>query len=180
MERYVSEIINFLTTNRYVNLYSNLLTKEKIDRKYPDLEHLLAGLSREYGDSFVGIDIQRFYGCDTEEDEASVFLETINKVLRKSDSIRGIIPTAISIADALEKLSKKLDSTTLVVFYFFSDVHNEKEKDLFRALRRFIEIFEGSLYLRILIISKRPTYDWELYPESRLDERHVAYIEYHD
>ncbi|MFC2146384.1 hypothetical protein ACFLRT_03380 [Acidobacteriota bacterium] len=175
MEGFVSELTNFITANKYVNLYSKGFTRKKEDQQ--NVGHFRSQFEKEYGNSLIDIDITKFEACETEEDEAEVILELINKALGINGS-KGPIPDAISIAEALKKLSQKLDERNLVVFHCVSDIHDEKEKDILRAIRKFIEIFDKSQYLGILIISDRPTHHWELYPESNLDDRHVAIIEY--
>jgi hypothetical protein len=175
MERFFKELENVITAKRYVNLYSKGFTRKGEDQK--NVKHVRSKLEKEYGNSLIDIDITKFKECETEEQEVEVFLELINTASEGNDS-KESISSAISIAKALEKLSKKLDNPTLVVFHSFCDIHDEKEKDILRALRKFIEIYERSLYLGILIVSDRPTHHWELYPESNLDDRHVAFKEY--
>jgi hypothetical protein len=175
MERFFDELYNFITANRYVNLYSKGFTQKKDGQK--NVELFRSQLKKEYGNSLIDIDIKKFENCETEEQEAEVFLDLINTALEGNDS-KEPISSSISITKAMEELSKKLDSPTLVVFHCFCDIHDEKEKDILRALRKFIEIYERSLYLGILIVSDRPTHQWELYPESNLDERHVVFKEY--
>jgi hypothetical protein len=175
MEKCVGELVNIITAKKYINLYSTGFTRKKEDQK--NLEPLLILLRNEYDDFLIDIDIKVFAKCENEEDEAGVFLDLLNREWEKNSTISPI-PSAISIAEALEKLSNQLNRRILVVFRSFTDIYDEKEKDIFRVLRKFIEIFEGSPYLGILIISDRPTYHWELYPESKLDERHVVFKEY--
>lgn len=175
MERFFIELDNVITANRYVNLYSKGFTRKREDQQ--NVEQLRSKFKKEYGNSFIDIDITKFDACETEEKEAEVFLDLINTAWKGKES-KGPISSTISIAKALEELSKKLDGPTLVVFYCFCDIHEEIEKDVLRALRKFIEIFEKSRYLGILIVSDRPTHHWELYPESNLDDRHVAFKEY--
>jgi hypothetical protein len=175
MERFFKELENVITANRYVNLYSKGFTRKEEDKQ--KVQHLRSQLEKEYGNSLTDIDITKFKDCETEEQETEVFLNVINIALEGNDS-KGPISSAISIAESLAKLSKKLDHPNLVVFHCFCDIHDEKEKDILRALRKFIEIFDKSLYLGILIVSDRPTHHWELYPESNLDDRHVTLKEY--
>jgi hypothetical protein len=175
MERFFKELDNVITANRYVNLYSKGFTRENENQK--NLENFRSQLKKEYGKSLIDIDIKKFEACETEEEEAEVFLELINKALKEND-FKEPIANVISITEALYKLNKKIDTRTLAAFHCFSDVHDGKEKDILRAIRKFIEIFEKSLYLGILIVSDRPTYHWELYPESNLDDRHVTFKEY--
>lgn len=175
IDKFVSELDNFITVERYVNLHSKRFTGKEEGQR--DLELFRSHLAEECGSLVIDIDIQAFETCEDIEAEAAVILELINKALKKH-GFTGPISNAISVTGALEKLSAKLDRRALVVFQFFCDIYNEKEKDMLRAIRKFIEIFEKSLYLGILIISDGPTYHWELYPESKLDDRHVAYKEY--
>jgi hypothetical protein len=175
IEKFVGELLNIITAQRYVNLYSKGFTRDEEDLQ--DMERFHSKLVEEYGSILINIDIKGFEDCDSNEEEAAVILELINKAIEIND-FTDPIPDAISITDALEKLSKKLDRRVLLVFHCFSDIYDEKEKNILRAIRKFIEIFEKSRYLGILIISYRPTHHWELYPESKLDERHVAFKEY--
>ena len=175
MERFFKELDNMITANRYVNLYSKGFTGKREDQQ--NFKNVHSQLEQEYGNSLIDIDIKKFEPCETEEQEVEVFLELVNTAFEGNDS-KEPISNVISNAEALEKLSKKLDNPALVVFHSFCDIHDEKEKDILRDIRKFIEIFEKSLYLGILIVSERPIHHWELYPESNLDDRHVAFKEY--
>jgi hypothetical protein len=175
IDTFVGELVNFISTNRYVNLHSGRFIGERQGQE--DLKQIRSRLIEEYGGPVIDVDIKRFHGCETEEAEAGVMLELIHEALEKSH-LPDTTSSVLSISEVLEKLNKGLDSRTLVLFHFFSDIHDEKERDILRAIRKFIEIFEKSLYLGILIISDRPTHHWELYPESRLDDRHVFFKEY--
>jgi hypothetical protein len=175
IDKFISELDNFITTNRYVNLHSKRFVGKEEGKQ--NLEHFRSKLAEKCGSLVIDIDIKAFETCEDSEAEAAVILELIEKALKKH-GFKDSIPGAISVTGALEKLSARLDRRALVVFHCFSDIYDEKEKDIFRAIRKFIEIFEKSRYLGILITSDRPVHHWELYPESKLDDRHVAYKEY--
>lgn len=175
MDKFIRGLDNFITEHRYVNLHSKGF--EPGEKTQKDLELLRSKLSEECGSFFIDIDVKAFSECETEEEEAAVILKLLNDAIAKEQSLAPI-PGAISVTDALVKLSERLDQRTLAVFHCFCDIYNEKENNLFRAFRKFIEIFEKSRYLGLLIISDQPTHHWELYPESKLDDRHVAYKEY--
>lgn len=175
IDKFVSELDNFITANRYVNLHSKRFSVEEEGNR--NLQHFRSKFAEKCGNLLIDIDVKAFETCEEAEEEAAIILELINKALKKH-GFKDSISDAISVTGALEKLSAKLDRRALVVFHFFCDIFDEKEKDIFRAIRKFIEIFEKSRYLGILIISDKPVHHWELYPESKLDDRHVAYKEY--
>lgn len=180
-DKFVNELSNYITEKRYVNLYSNEFSREVEDRQ--TLDFICSKLEEEDGRFSILIDIKAFDTCEEEEEEkkeeeeAKVILELINRAIGENRFMPPL-SNAMSITDALDKLSKTLDRRCLMIFHCFSDIYDEKEKDVLRAIRKFIEIFEKSFFLRILIISDRQVHHWELYPESKLDDRHVAYKEY--
>jgi hypothetical protein len=175
VDAFVNKLQCFITANSYINLYSREFSKDNQGQERLSILH--SKLEATYGNALFDIDIKEFRPCEGEEEDAVVALKIINKTLE----INGIDPirSAISVTEALKKLSQKVeDRCILVVFHFFSDIYEEKEKDILRSIRKFIEIFEKSFSLSILIISHSPTYNWELYPEASLDDHHVVLIEY--
>lgn len=173
-EQFIGRLQNIITANSYVNLHSKEFLKDKIGRKLLDI--LFLKLKEGYHQTVFNINSKEFKLCEGEEDDVAAALKIINQTLEKYDLDE--IPSAISVTEVLQQLSQILNHRSLVVFHLFSDIHDKKEKDLLRSIRKYIEIFEKSLNLNILIISERPTYNWELFPESELDDRHVTLIEF--
>lgn len=172
MEHFIKELQSLISAERYVNLHSKALKK-----KNQLLTGILSNLERENEGAFIQIHTEAFVGCETEEDEVKVVLPLLNQALKENgypDSIHG----AISITDALRKFNSNLERPFLAVFHFFKDEDDMKEKNIIRSIRKFIEIYEKSRFLAILIVSSKPTTHWELYPESNLDDRHIVFIEF--
>lgn len=177
----LEEIINELKDviviagDRFINCYSPEFSPEN----NKELKRFLAALRGEHKNIvYVDVDIESFETCEDEEQEAAVLLGLINSELTAKDC-ESVDINAISIGNALYKWSNVLDGRALVVFHCFHDVYSEKEKNILRSLRRAYRNKEDmSRYLSILIVSNRPVYRWNLYPESPFDERHVALFEY--
>jgi len=174
MERTVEKLINVIANRQFVNCYSREFSPEN----QRELEQFLSKLKEEYkGIIYIDIDIQVFESCEDEEQEAKTLLEIINRELT-GKGINNVDTQAISIANALHKWSKSLDRRTLLGFHSFLDLYNEKEKNVLRSLRKALRSRdEMGSYLGVLIVSNRKVLKWELFPESNLDERHVAFFE---
>ncbi|HLP46561.1 MAG TPA: hypothetical protein VK469_11460 [Candidatus Kapabacteria bacterium] len=173
-EPIVYQLKNLIAKKRFVNYCS----RKFFPGNQEELDHLFSNLKEGAKNIYVEIDIREFENCETEEDEITVLLESINKEL----TAKGLSPFqghAYSMATALFRWSETLDTKTLLIFHCFHDRYNEKEKDILRSLRKALrDKDELSAYLGILIISNRKVSSWELFPESNLDDRHVEFFEY--
>ncbi len=172
MEETINRLKNCIATKQFVNCYSRKFSLEN----QAQLELLLAKLKEGYHSMVVDINIQECQHCGSEEEEAAFMLKLINKELT-AKGFNSIPTEALSIANALHKFSQSLDERALLIFHYFHDLYDEKEKNILRSLRK-AHRNELSAYLRILILSDKQTSKWQLFPESNLDERHVAFFEY--
>jgi hypothetical protein len=175
LENTISQLKKIIVGKRFVNCYSREFSLENQQK----LEQFLAKLREAYKNIiYVDIDIQKFAGCMNEEQEVKILLELISRELT-GKGLSSIHIQAISIASALFKWSNGLNHQVLLVFRFFHDRYSEKEKNILRSLRKTIRNRDQlSSYLGILIVSSRNVSKWELFPESNLDERHVAFFEF--
>ena len=89
------------------------------------------------------------------------------------------IRESLSIEDALEQFDKRLDRAAIIIFHYFQNPKDKKEKDILTSLRKFIDK-NNPLYVQILIISSKKTENWDLSPYSFLDERFLEYISWKD
>jgi hypothetical protein len=174
LESTINQLKKIVVGQRFVNCYSRKFSLEK----QQELEQFLSKLKEAYKDiKYVDIDVREFAACINEEQEVTILLELIRRELT-AKGIGSIHLQAISIANALFTWSKGLDQQALLVFRFFHDLYSEKEKNILRSLRKTIRNSNQlSSYLGILILSNRNVSKWELYPESNLDERHLAFFE---
>lgn len=169
----VDELLNVIAVRRYVNLFF----REGGEEIHHIAARIVARAREAQPQNFcIDIDARAFIECRDEEQEAKLILKLINKELSKKQ-FNESIPEAISIADAFDKLNARLDRPAIAIFHCFENIYDEKEKDILRSIRTFKGIAKG-LLLGILIISNQKINRWELYPESNLDERHVAFFEY--
>jgi len=174
MEKKIKKLKSMITRERFFNCYSSDFSP---DNKEGRLEKFLLRLKDEYKTIlYVDVDIHVFEDCKDEEQEAKVLLELIDHELT-GKGYNALEQETISITDALIKWSNTLDGSALLIFHCFHDLHSEKEKNILRSLRKIPRI-EMSRYLAILILSNQKIFRWHLYPESDLDERHVAFSEY--
>lgn len=169
----LNELLNVIAVDRYVNFYFRDCGSQD-----PQMLETIVSHTRDAqpGNYCFDIDVNAFVECEDEEQEAKVILEIINNELSQK-RFKDPIPGAISIADALDKLNQRLDRPAIAVFHCFKDIYNEKEKDILRSIRTF-KGMARSRFLGVLIISNRGINQWELFPESGLDERHVVSFEY--
>ena len=174
MEKKIKKLKSMITRERFFNCYSPGFSP---DNKEGGLEKFLVRLKDEYKTIlYVDVDINVFENCTDEEQEAKVLLRLINRELT-GKGYNTLEEETISITDALIKWSNTLDGSALLVFYCFHDLYSEKEKNILRSLRKIPRI-EMSRYLAILILSNQKIFRWHLYPESDLDDRHVAISRY--
>ena len=171
LENTISRLKKIIVGERFVNCYCREFSPENQLK----LEKFLSKLKESYKDIiYVDIHIQVFEGCKNEEIEANVLLGKINRETT-AKGLDSFHQQAISIANALYKWSNSLDRRALLVFHCFHDRYNEKEKNILRSLRKALRNRNKlSGYLGILIVSNRDVSQWELFPESNLDERNVA------
>jgi hypothetical protein len=175
LEHTINQLKKFIVGKRYVNCYSREFSLENQQQ----LEQFLAKLKEAYKDIiYVDIDIREFAGCMNEEQEVKILLDLISRELTEK-GISNIHLQAISIASALFKWSNGLNQQVLLVFRFFHDLYSEKEKNILRSLRKILRNRDQlNSYLGILIVSNRNVAKWELFPESNLDERHLAFFDF--
>lgn len=174
IEEIVYRLKNMIANQRFVNCCSRKLSPENKGA----LDRLLSKLKEGYKNIYVEIDIREFEKYENEKEEVKVLLESIDRELIRQgfDHFQG---EAYSMATALSRWGDTLEKHALLVFHCFHDRYSEKEKDILRSLRKTLrDKNELSSYLGILIISNRKVSTWELFPESNLDERHVAFYEY--
>ena len=174
-EENIKKLKNMIASKRFVNCYSGNFSK----KNQQELEQFLLKL-REVHQSiiYVGIDAQVFDNFNEEEQEGAVFLELINRELTEK-GLTNVDIKAISIANAFVKWSNELQERALIVFHFFSNPQNEREKNILRSLRKATRNKDQiKSYLSMLIVSDKKIHNWELYPESNLDERQVVYFKY--
>ncbi len=166
----MDQLRNIIVTKRHVNCYSHEFTRknEKV------IEQLLAQLESGSKHFFLAIDIRQFDRCEEQAQEANIFLDLLNSTF-ETDGGNRLDIEPISTANILIKWSEVLEGRVLLVFHCFYDPSDEKEKNILRSLREAIP--HVSRYLGILIISTREVSDWELFPESNLDNRHVAFFD---
>jgi len=170
----VNQLIKVIVRERFVNCYSREFSPEN----QQELKHFLLKLKESYKNIYVDIDIRKFEKSKGEEQDAKALLQLINRELT-GKGIKGFQTRAFSIATALSRWSANLDRQALLVFHCFHDLYSEKEKNILRSLRKTLRNSdEMSGYLGLLIVSNREVFKWELFPESNLDERHVAFFEY--
>lgn len=173
IEETVYRLKNMITTQRFVNCCSRKLSVENKE----GLECLLTNLKEGYKNIYVEIDVREFEKCENEKEEVNVLLESIDRELNRQglDRFQGEV---YSMATALSRWGDTLHKQALLVFHCFHDRYSENEKDILRSLRKTISNKDRiSSYLRILIISNRKVSTWELFPESNLDDRHLAFFE---
>ncbi|MCI0470783.1 MAG: hypothetical protein L0Y73_03900 [Candidatus Aminicenantes bacterium] len=174
LEEKINELKKMIVkeAGRFINCFSanfSLEDKEALDR-------FLVRLKEEYKDlCYLDVDIRLFDRCKDEEQEANILLNLLDKE-SKDRGLGGVQLKAISISNALAKWSNTLNDRALLVFHFFHDIYDQGEKDILRSLRK-AHRSDLSHRLSIVIVSNREIHRWRLYPESDLDERHVAFFE---
>ena len=171
----INKLKKVIVTKRFVNCYSGGFSRENRQ----GLEQFLLKLKETYKNIiYVDIDIRGFGRCENEEQEANVLLDSINRELNGKD-LNDPPAQAISIANVLHKWSNSLDNQVLLVFHCLNNRDSENEKNILRSIRKTLRNREKiSRYLGVLIISNFKVTRWELFPESNLDDRHVAFFEF--
>ncbi len=169
-EKSVSELLNRITVRRYLNLYFSGDDKERRAAANDTVKRIMAG--KLPGDCYIDVNIDDL--PESEESANKSFAAVMNDRLSGA-RLNHWIQDDISIGNALEQLNKKLEKPALIIFYYFRDQDSKKEKYVLRSIRKFIEMRE-SLFLGILILSSDGIENWDLFPYSNLDERHVESI----
>lgn len=111
-----------------------------------------------------------------EELQAHFLKDFINEEMAKRQFSHWI-HRANTIDSVLHQLNQRLEKPTLLIFFQFVSNKNNKEKDILRSIRKFIQM-RDSLFLGILLISSEKLYKWDLRPYSDLDERMIEFISF--
>ncbi|MCK4766105.1 MAG: hypothetical protein KAW12_28155 [Candidatus Aminicenantes bacterium] len=176
MEETIKNLKKLILREQFVNCYSQKFSPENRST----VEQFLSSLKAIHKNViYIDINGLLFEQCEDEEQEANLLLKLIGKEW-DAKGLGEMNLKTISIADALYKWSNILDTDkkVLLVFHLLRYPYSEKEKNLLRSLRKTIRNADKmSRYLGILIISNRAVSHWELFPESNLDDRHVAILE---
>jgi hypothetical protein len=168
-EGHLENLLAAIIGDRFVNLFEH---EKKIQVK-----KLLNVIAKETERVFcVPVDKSKFRKCRDEEDEARVFLKLMRKGGCEPQLLEGL-DECFSIANVMDRINERMDEPGLIVFHYFGDKYDEKEKDILRSIRKYISLNDGS-FLEILIISNEPVDRWELFPESNLDGRFVTFVKH--
>jgi len=174
----LNKLLSEITSKRYVNLFA----KDDEENKDSLIQTIIPVIREsQLNNLCIDVDIRNFFECENESEEAKNLLRIINN---NSSALQNeiFITNAISVTDALDRLNHALKKPGLLTFHCFRDNRSEKEKDILRAIRKFINMImlEDNIprFLGILIVSSSRIDTWELFPESNLDKRHVGFIAY--
>ncbi len=168
-EKSHSEILDITSIKRYVNLY---FRDTGIDAG--EVRLLVKKISLEAeSQSVVEVDIEAIPD-ESKIEEAKALAQLIRQNV---DGVTFNDGDTSSLTSVLLKASKGIAKPALIILYFFEDRYSEKEKDWLRSLRQFFG-YNDSPLLRILIVSRNPIREWELFLESNLDDRHISFYEY--
>jgi hypothetical protein len=163
------KLLNRITIKRYVNLHFNGSPPE--DEKI--IDNIINKIQKNQKGSYcITVNINSL--PQKEEKTVRTLIDIINDTLAEQQ-FKHWIHEGKSIDNVLEQLNERLEYPGLIIFYQFKSPEDEKEKDLLRSIRKFIQM-KDSLFLGILIISSHPTGDWDLSPYSDLDDRFVEYF----
>ena len=163
-------LLNKIVIRRYVNLYFGDKKEHQPEEIVNIVNEIVSG--KRTNDYYIQVDIEKLKS--SWEKASQILVDTINSYLSKV-KFEHWIHGADSIYKALVALNERLDSPALIIFHYFTQPENEHEKDVFSFIRKFIEEKE-SIFLGILIISTKPSENWDLAPYSSLDDRYVEYI----
>jgi hypothetical protein len=186
-------LLNRITNSRYVNLHLNDVEKpvdrvkdigggaeKSVDPGKDIYEEITGGkYTNDYCiDVNIGsIDINIDSLTEDNKDKKEMgkkLADIINREMAK-DRFPHWIRDSLSIEDTLEQFDKRLDRAALIIFHYFQEPKDWKEKNILNSLRIFMDK-NNPLYVQILIISSGKTEHWDLAPYSVLDERFVEYI----
>jgi hypothetical protein len=165
------KLLNRITVKRYVNLHFNGFPRE--DKKIID-DPIKKIQKNQKGSYCITVNINSL--PRKEKEAVRALIDIVNDTLAEQQ-FKHWIHEGKSIDNVLEQLNERLDYPGLIIFYPFKSPEDEKEKDMLRSIRKFIQM-KDSLFLGILIISSHPTGDWDLSPYSDLDDRFVEYFSY--
>jgi hypothetical protein len=165
----LNQLINRITVRRYVNLHAdgNALDTETID----DMIDRLTGMQEKV--YCIVVDIKSI-PVGNEKKEAGYLKDFINEEMAKKQFPHWI-HEANTIEHLLHQLNERLEDPALIIFYQFTSPGDEKEKNLLRSIRQFIQM-RDSLLLGLLLISSQKLGKWDLRPYSDIDERVVEYF----
>lgn len=183
MNKKIRILLNRITNRMHINLHFESAESHPPVTAADILEKITSG---EYTRDFcINVNIQTLMEPGKGMNAVKCFVDIINKRLAEENSPH-VLNDTISIDFALEQLNKDLEKPTLIIFHYFQypddrkggkEKKNEKEKKLLTPLRKFIEMIP-SIYLKILIISRQPTENWDLQPDSPLDDGLVKSIDW--
>lgn len=174
-EKKLTELLNRTTVRRYVNLHAdgNPLDQGTIDALIKRIAE------KDYPKYCISVNIESIPCSDEREDEkeeAGYLKDLINEEMAKKQFPHWI-HEANTIDRLLHQLNERLEDPALIIFYQFKSPDDEKEKNLLRSLRKFIQ-FKDSFLLGLLLISSQELKKWDLHPFSVLDERFVEFFSY--
>jgi hypothetical protein len=163
--------MNRITVYRYVNLHAdgNPLDTGAIN----DIIERIIDIDQEA--YCIALDIKSIPGED-EKIEAEYLKDIINEEMAKKQFPHWI-HEANTIEHLLHQLNERLEDPAFIIFYQFKSLEDEKEKNLLRSIRQFIQM-RDSLLLGLLLISSQKLYKWDLRPFSDMDERFVKFFSY--
>jgi hypothetical protein len=121
----------------------------------------------------ISVDIKNI-PVEDEKKEAEYLKNIINEEMGKKQFPHWI-HEANTIEHLLHQLNECLENPALIIFYQFTSPKDEKEKNLLRSIRQFIQMRE-SILLGLLLISSERLGKWDLRPYSDIDERVVEYF----
>lgn len=167
----LNELANRIIVHRCVNLYAdgNALDTGAID----DITKRIIETQRE--NYYIIVNIENIPG-ENEKKEAGYLKDIINEEMAKKQFPHWI-HEANTIEHLLHQLNERLENPALIVFHHFTSPEDEKEKNLLRSIRKFIQM-RDSILLGLLLISSQKLYKWDLRPGSDLDERFVDFFSY--
>jgi len=163
------QLMNRITVRRFVNLHAdgNTLDTGIINDVINSVTEMHQGVY------CIAVDIKSIPVGD-EKKEAGYLKDIINEEMTKKQFPHWI-HEANTIEHLLHQLNERLEDPTLIIFYQFISPEDEKEKNLLRSLRQFIQM-RDSLLLGLLLISSKKLDKWDLRPYSDIDERVVEYF----
>lgn len=170
-EMKLTKLMNRITVRRYVNLHAGGNTLDP-----GTITNLMERIGKmDYPKYCIAIDIKDIRGKD-EKEEAGYLKELINEKMSEKQFPHWL-HEANTIDGLLHHLNDRLEDPALIIFYQFTSPNIEKEKDLLRSIRKFIQ-FRDSFLLGLLLISNQELHKWSLHPLSDLNERFVEFFSY--
>jgi hypothetical protein len=168
-EKKLRQLINRITERHYVNLHAD---GNPLDTKIiNDIIERVTGMQEKV--YCIAADIKSIPIGD-EKKEAEYLKDIVNEEMAKKQFPHWI-HEANTIEHLLHQLNERLEDPALIIFYQFTSPDDEKEKNLLRSIRQFIQM-RDSLLLGLLLISSQKLVKWDLQPYSDIDERVVEYF----